>query len=315
MLSFILRRLLLAVPTLLGAYLLIFLITRLVPGDPVMLILEENYSMSNATYEAVQQRLGLDQPIWKQFFTSLGNTLQGDFGTSFQNNRPVAANVNDQIGDTVLLAIAALCVSAVIGIPAGAFAALRHNNWQDYTAMTFSLLALCAPGFWLAILLIIVFSLKLGWLPTFGVGEPGNPVSVAKHLVLPAVALGASVAGLVARISRSSMLEVLTQDFVRTARAKGVSERGVIVRHALRNAMLPVITIFGLEAVTLLSGTVITETVFARRGIGKLLIDAILVRDYPQIQALLILFVGIAVVMNIVVDVAYGLVDPRIRMG
>lgn len=315
MVSFVLRRLLFAVPTLIGAYVLIFLLTRFVPGDPVMLILQENYSLSGTSYEAIQRQLGLDLPIWQQLVRSAVNTVRGDFGTSFQNNRPVLTNVSDHIGDTVLLAIAALWVSAVIGVPAGVIAALKHNRWQDYTAMTLSLLTLCAPGFWLAILLIIVFSLKLGWLPTFGVGEPSNPLSIARHLVLPAIALGASAAGLIARVTRSSMLEVLTQDYIRTARAKGVSNRGVVVRHALRNAMLPVITIFGLEAVTLLSGTVIIETVFARPGIGKLLVDAILVRDYPQIQALLLLFVAIAIIISIVVDIVYGLVDSRIRVA
>lgn len=313
MVAFVVRRLLMAIPTLLGAYILIFLLTRLVPGDPVMLILEENYSTSSASYEAIQRQLGLDKPIWEQFFHSLGNTLRGDFGVSFQNSRPVALNVNDQIIDTVRLAVVALFLSGAIGIPAGVIAALRHNRWQDLSTMTLSLLALCAPSFWLAILLIIVFSLKLGWLPTFGVGEPGDWLSIGKHLVLPGLALGAGGAGLVARVARSSMLEALSHDYVRTARAKGLRESVVIVRHALRNALLPVVTIFGLEAVTLLTGTVIIETVFARRGIGKLLVDAILVRDYPQIQAILTLFVAIAIVTNILVDLAYGLVDPRIR--
>jgi ABC-type dipeptide/oligopeptide/nickel transport system permease component len=315
MTGYVVKRLLIAIPTLLGAYTLIFLSTRLVPGDPVLLILEENFSRgdSEEAYAAVERQLGLHRPIWEQYFISLWDTLQGNFGTSFQNNRPVSVNITDQAADTVRLAIAAMLVSAIIGIPAGVVAAVRRNRWPDLVATVAALIALCAPGFWLGILLLLVFSLKLQLLPTFGVGEAGDPISIVRHLVLPALALGAAGAGLIARVTRSAMLEVLSQDYVRTARAKGLRERFVVMNHGFRNALIPVVTIFGLEAITLLSGTVVTERVFARRGLGNLLVDAVLTRDYPQIQAILILFVGIAILVNIVIDVIYVFVDPRIR--
>lgn len=317
MIKYVITRLLIAIPTLLGAFTLIFLSTRLVPGDPVLLIMEENYSRGSAeeTYAIVERQLGLDRPIWEQYFVSLGGALQGDFGTSFQNNRPVSVNITDQAMDTLRLAFASMLVSALIGIPAGVIAAIRRNRWPDLVATVGALIALCAPGFWLGILLLLLFSLKLELLPTFGVGEAGDPVSITKHLILPSIALGAAGAGLIARVTRSAMLEVLSHDFVRTARAKGLVERVVVMRHGFRNALIPVVTIFGLEAITLLSGTVVTERVFARRGLGNLLVDAVLTRDYPQIQAILILFVCIAVVVNIIIDVVYALVDPRIRYG
>lgn len=312
MISFVLRRLLIALPTLLGAFALIFLLTRFVPGDPVQLLIEENVT-TGESYDSIQRQLGLDKPVWGQFFDSLANTVRGDFGTSFQNRRPVGKNISEQLPATIQLTVAAMIVSAVIGIPAGIIAAVKRNRWPDFFAMVTSLVALCAPSFWLGIILILIFSLKLEILPTFGVGNTDNPLELIKHLVLPAFTLGAAGAGIVARITRSSMLEVLSQDYIRTGRAKGLSDRVVILRHALRNAMIPVTTVFGLEAVALLSGTVIVETVFARRGIGRLLIESILTRDYPQIQGVLLFFVGMAILVNLLVDILYGVIDPRIR--
>lgn len=312
MASYILGRLLLALPTLLGAFVLIFLMTRLVPGDPVLHIMDEHFTHADA-YEQIERQLGLDKPAWQQFSQSFTNSIRGDFGMSFQNRRPVTANISGHIGPTVYLAIAALIVSVVIGVPAGIVAAKYRNRWPDGASMVAALLALCAPNFWLGILLLLLFSLKLGWFPTFGSGEPGNPVSIIKHLVLPALTLGSAGAGLVARITRSAMIEVLSLDYVQTARAKGLSDRVVTYRHALRNAMIPIITVSGLEAITLLSGTAIVETVFARRGVGKLLVDSVIARDYPQIQALLLIFVVMAILVNIAVDLLYGVADPRIR--
>jgi peptide/nickel transport system permease protein/oligopeptide transport system permease protein len=312
MLAFVARRILVALPTLIGAYILIFLMIRFVPGDPVLVIMDANPTGA-ASYGAIQHRLGLDKPLGQQFVESVTNMAHGDLGTSFQNERPVSVNILDQLPDTLILAIAALLISGLIGIPSGVIAALRRSRWQDFAAMVGALIGVCAPSFWLAILLIIVFSLKLGWLPTFGVGDMHHPLSVLSHVLLPAISLGAASAGLVARVTRSSMLETMSQDYVRTARAKGLAEWRVVIRHGLRNALMSITTIYGLEAVALLSGAVITETVFARRGIGKLLIDAVLSRDYPQIQALLFLFVILAVVINIAIDVVYAVVDPRIR--
>lgn len=300
-----------SIPTLLGGFALIFLMTRLVPGDPVLIILEENYTRDS--YEAVQQQLGLDKPVWQQFTNSLMNALTGDLGSSFQNKRPVSVNIASQVGDTLQLTVAAMIIAAAIGIPAGIISALRRNSWVDYSAMVSALLALCAPSFWLGAVLIIIFSLKLGWFPAFGSAATANPWDIVRHLALPGITLGAAAAGLVARITRSSMLEVLSLDYVRTGRAKGLTERVVTYRHALRNAMIPIATIFGVEIVALLTGAVVVETVFARPGIGRLLVDAILTRDYPQIQGILILFIVLAVVVNLLVDIAYGVIDPRIR--
>jgi ABC-type dipeptide/oligopeptide/nickel transport system permease component len=314
MLAFVARRILVALPTLIGAFILLFLMIRFVPGDPVLVIMDANPTGA-ASYDAIQHRLGLDKPLAQQFVESITNMAHGDLGTSFQNERPVSVNILDQLPDTIILAAAALLISGLIGIPSGVIAALRRNRWQDFAAMVGSLIGVCAPSFWLAILLIIVFSLKLGWLPTFGVGDRHHPLSVLSHVLLPAISLGAASAGLVARVTRSSMLETMSQDYVRTARSKGLAEWKVVIRHGLRNALMSITTIYGLEAVALLSGAVITETVFARRGIGKLLIDAVLSRDYPQIQALLFLFVILAVVINIAIDVVYAVVDPRIRYG
>jgi peptide/nickel transport system permease protein len=311
MLKYIIRRFLISIPTLIGAFIIIFLLTRFVPGDPVLVILEEHYTQDS--YEAVQAQLGLDQPVWRQMVNSFVNLAQGDLGRSFHNNRPVLTNIGNQIMPTIYLSIAALLVAALIGIPAGLVSARNYNRWPDITSMIGSMIALCAPNFWLGILLMLVFSLYLGIFPVFGTGEAGDPISMLMHLVLPAMTLGAAGAGLVARVTRSAMLEVLDQDYIRTARAKGLAERVVVYKHGLRNASLPVATIFGLEAVTLITGTVVVESVFARRGIGRLLVDSVLTRDYPQIQAILLLFVIMAIVINLVVDILYAYLDPRIR--
>jgi ABC-type dipeptide/oligopeptide/nickel transport system permease component len=309
--TFVARRILIGLPTLLGAFLLIFSIPRLVPGDPVALVMRDNYTQSN--YDAVEHQLGLDRPVTTQFFVALGNALRGDFGQSFYNRRPVAANVGSQIPHTVSLALAALLVAVGVGIPAGAIAATKRNSGADLATMVLSLLALSAPSFWLGIIFILTFSLGLGWLPSSGLGTPGNVPSTLSHLVLPALVLGLSSAGVLARLTRSAMLQVLSEDYVRTAKAFGFHPRRVIFRHALRNALLPVVTVVGIEASKLLTGTVVIEVVFARAGLGRTLVHAIVARDYPQVQGVLILYVTVAIVMNIFIDVAYGWIDPRIR--
>jgi ABC-type dipeptide/oligopeptide/nickel transport system permease component len=311
MFAFILRRLLISIPTLIGAFALIFVLTRFVPGDPVLMIMEQHAGAGD--YDAIERQLGLDVPIWEQFVNSFVNTVQGDLGTSFNNRRPVTTNIGVQLVPTIQLALASMIVAGAIGIPLGVVAAMHRNRFPDFLAMVTALLALCAPSFWLGILLILLFSLKLQLLPTFGIGDLSSPTSTIQHLILPAVTLGAAGAGLIARVTRSSMLEVLSDDYIRTARAKGLSERNVVYRHGLRNAMIPVTTIFGIEAVTLLTGVTIVETVFARRGLGRLLIESVITRDYPQLQGILLLFVVMAVVISLLVDIIYGLVDPRVR--
>ena len=307
------RRLFIGLPTLLGAFVLIFLIPRLVPGDPVALVMRDNYTQSS--YEAVRHQLGLDRPVATQFFTSLAAALRGDFGKSFYNRRPVAANIGSQLPHTLALALAALAVAVAVGIPAGALAATQRNRGADVVTMILALLALSAPSFLLAIIFILTFSLELGWLPSSGLGRPGHLGSIVSHLILPALVLGLSSAGVLARLTRSSMLQVLSEDFVRTARAFGFAPLRVVFRHALRNALLPVVTVIGIEAAKLLTGTVVVEIVFARAGLGRTLVQAIIARDYPQIQGVLMLYVTVAILMNILIDVLYGWIDPRIRYG
>lgn len=310
-LTFTLRRLLISLPTLLGAFALIFMIPRLSPGDPVALIMQENFTQSS--YEVIRQQLGLHLPVHEQFVRSLGATLRGELGLSYYNRRPVAANIAAQIPHTVTLAVAALLVSVAVGVPAGILAASRRNRATDYVTMIVALLALSAPSFWLGIVFILVFSLQLGWLPSSGLGVPGDLGSTLRHLILPAAVLGLSSAGALARLTRSSMLQVLSEDYVRTARAFGFSRLRVLLRHALRNALSPIVTIVGLQAVRLLTGTVVVEMVFARAGLGRTLVMAMTTRDYPQIQGVLILLVTVAIVMNLVVDLLYAWIDPRIR--
>lgn len=311
--TFTLRRLLISLPTLLGAFALIFMIPRLSPGDPVALIMQENFTQS--TYEAIREQLGLHLPVHEQFVRSLASTLRGDLGQSYYNRRPVAANIAAQIPHTVTLAVAALLVSVAVGIPAGILAASRRNRATDYVTMVVALLALSAPSFWLGIVFILVFSLQLGWLPSSGLGVQGDLGSTLRHLILPASVLGLSSAGALARLTRSSMLQVLSEDYVRTARAFGFGRLRVLVRHALRNALSPIVTIIGLQAVRLLTGTVVVEMVFARAGLGRTLVMAMTTRDYPQIQGVLILLVTVAILMNLVVDLLYAWIDPRIRYG
>lgn len=311
MTTYIFKRILLAIPTLIGAYVFIFLLTRLVPGDPALLIVEENFTQ--ASYEVVRQKLGLDVPIWQQLWQSFWGALHGDFGESFRNGRSVLAVISEQLPHTLRLALGALIVSVTIGIPLGVFAATHRNRLPDHVAMVGSLIALCAPNFWLGIIFILIFSLHLGWFPAFGVGFSNDPITVLSHLVLPALVLGLSSAGILARIARSSMLEVLGQDYVRTAHAMGFRRRAVVYRYALRNALIAIITIIGLEAIKQVTGTVVIEVVFARPGMGRTLVESILARDYPQIQAILLLFITLSIIINLLIDLSYALADPRTK--
>lgn len=309
--TYILHRLALALPTLIGAYAFIFLLTRLVPGDPALIIIEENFT--EASYELVRQQLGLDLPVWQQLWNGAVSALGGDFGESYQNGRSVLTNIREQLPHTLQLAAGALLVSVSVGVPLGVLAATHRNRWPDHTAMVASLIALCAPNFWLGVVFIVIFSLKLGWLPAFGTGFSDDPGVVLRHLVLPATVLGLSGAGVLARMTRSSMLEVLSQDYVRTARATGFSNRTVVYKYALRNALIAIVTVIGLEVIKQITGTVVIETVFARPGVGRTLVDAVLARDYPQIQAVLLLFITLSIVINLITDLSYALINPRTR--
>jgi peptide/nickel transport system permease protein len=306
-LTYLARRLLAVVPVLFGVTLAVFSMLFLVPGDPVKMMLAE-FVTTPAQIEQMRAQLHLDEPILKQYGRFVGNALRGDLGTSIRSRRAVATEIGENVGSTAQLALASMAVAVAIGVPLGLMAALLRNSWFDAGSMIVALLGVSMPSFWLGLLLIFVFSLHLAWFPATGGGD-------LYHLVLPAITLGTIAAAIIARLTRSSMLEVLGQDYVRTARAKGLAWWGVVVRHALKNALIPVITIFGLQFGNLLAGAVIVETVFSRPGLGRLIVGGILAKDFPLVQGT-VLFVATAYVMiNVLVDIAYAFVDPRIRFG
>jgi peptide/nickel transport system permease protein len=306
-LTYLARRLLAVVPVLFGVTLAVFSMLFLVPGDPVKMMLAE-FVTTPAQVEQMRAQLHLDEPILKQYGRFVGNALRGDLGTSIRSRRAVATEIGENVGSTAQLALASMAVAVAIGVPLGLMAALLRNSWFDAGSMIVALLGVSMPSFWLGLLMIFAFSLHLGWFPATGGGD-------LWHLVLPSVTLGMIASAIIARLTRSSMLEVLGQDYVRTARAKGLAWWGVVVRHALKNALIPVITIFGLQFGNLLAGAVIVETVFSRPGLGRLIVGGILAKDFPLVQGT-VLFVATAYVMiNVLVDIAYAFVDPRIRFG
>ena len=307
MLTYVGRRILAIVPVLFGVTLAVFSMLFLVPGDPVKIMLAEFVTTPDQIAQ-MRAQLHLDEPVLKQYGRFVGNALRGDLGISIRSRRPVAAEITENIGSTGLLALASMLVAIGLGVPLGLLAALGRNSWLDVAAMVVALLGVAMPSFWLGFLLIFVFSLHLGWLPATGGGD-------LPHLVMPAVALGMIAAAIIARLTRSSMLEVLGQDYVRTARAKGLGGWSVIVRHALRNALIPVVTVFGLQFGNLLAGAVIVETVFSRPGLGRLIVGGILAKDFPLVQGTVLFVAATYVLINVVVDVAYAYVDPRIRIG
>ena len=308
---YVLGRLISMVPMLFGALTLIFFIVHLIPGDPVAQILGENYTP--ATYEAMKHRLGLDEPLLVQYRDYLGKVVSGNFGDSFRTRRSIAEDIGSQFPFTVQLALGSLLVTILIGLPAGVVAAMYRNRLPDQLGMLLSLVGVCAPSFWLGVMLIYFFSLQLNILPSIGAAGPEDPARMLQYLVLPSLTLGAGGAALLARITRSAMLEVLGQDYVRTARAKGLGAGPVLFGHAFRNALIPVTTVLTLELGQLLAGSAITEIVFSRPGVGHLLIDAVLNRDYPQIQATLVFFVLLVSLATLLADVLYSVFDPRIR--
>jgi len=306
-LTYLARRLLAVVPVLFGVTLAVFSMLFLVPGDPVKMMLAEFVTNPDQVAQ-MRAQLHLDEPIVKQYGRFVANAVRGDLGTSIRSRRPVSTEIGENVGSTAQLAVASMVVAVAIGVPLGLMAALFRSSWLDAGSMIVALLGVSMPSFWLGLLLIVTFSLYLGWFPATGGGD-------LRHLVLPAVTLGMIASAIIARLTRSSMLEVLGQDYVRTARAKGLAWWGVVVRHALNNALIPVITIFGLQFGNLLAGAVIVETVFSRPGLGRLIVGGILAKDFPLVQGT-VLFVATAyVLINVLVDIAYAFVDPRIRFG
>jgi peptide/nickel transport system permease protein/oligopeptide transport system permease protein len=306
-LTYLARRFLAVIPVLFGVTLAVFSMLFLVPGDPVKMMLAE-FVTTPAQIEQMRAQLHLDEPILKQYGRFVGNALRGDLGTSIRSRRAVATEIGENVGSTAQLALASMAVAVAIGVPLGLMAALLRNSWLDAGSMIVALLGVSMPSFWLGLLLIFTFSLHLGWFPATGGGD-------LWHLVLPSVTLGMIASAIIARLTRSSMLEVLGQDYVRTARAKGLAWWGVVVRHALKNALIPVITIFGLQFGNLLAGAVIVETVFSRPGLGRLIVGGILAKDFPLVQGTVLFVATVYVMINVLVDMTYAFVDPRIRFG
>ena len=303
--NFLLSRLFSALVVVIGVSTLVFLLIHIVPGDPVEVMLGE--SSQPADREALRQAMDLDKPVLVQLFRYYDHLLHFDLGTSLHSKRPIVDVLRERLPATAELAVAGVLIAILISFPLGMMAALRKDTPWDSGAMVFSLLGVSIPNFWMGPVLILVFSLWLGWLPVSGRES-------AASLILPALTLGTAMAAILSRMIRATLLEVFSEDYIRTARAKGLGDYAVLVHHALRNAMLPVITLLGLQLGTLLGGAVITEIVFSWPGIGKLTIDAINSRDYPVVQACVLLISLIYVLVNTLTDIAYATLDPRIRL-
>ena len=304
MLNYFLKRLMGLIPTLLIVAVLVFLFVHMLPGDPARLAAGQE--ADEQTVAMVRQELGLDRPLPQQFASFFGHMLQGDFGTSIRTRRPVSVEIGERFFPTVMLTITSMAWAVVFGMGIGIVSAVFRNEWPDRLGMTLAVSGISFPAFALGMLLMQVFSVGLGWLPTVGADS-------WKHYILPSLTLGAAVAAVMARFTRASFVEVIQEDFVRTARAKGVRERSVIFKHCLRNALIPVVTMMGLQFGFLLGGSIVVEAVFNWPGLGRLLVDSVQMRDYPVIQTLVLLFSLEFILINLVVDVLYGYINPTIR--
>jgi peptide/nickel transport system permease protein len=312
MLRYVARRLLQAVPILLLVSLISFGLIKLVPGDPAVVM--GGATATAAEIEAIRRNLGLDQPWYAQIAAFYANLLRGDFGRSLLLGQPVTEAIAERLAPTLWIALYALLLTVVLGLATGIVAALRHNTWVDQLVTLVALLGVSLPNFWLGLVMIVLFSVQLGWLPTSGYVAPQDGVvGFLRTATMPAVALALLQIGLLTRITRSAMLEVLSQDYVRTARAKGLPERMVVLKHALANVMMPVVTVIGLILSVLLSGSIVIETIFSVPGIGSLLGNAILRRDYPMIQGGLLVVAAALVLLNLLTDITYAWLDPRVR--
>ncbi|MGH2548922.1 MAG: nickel ABC transporter permease [Thermomicrobiales bacterium] len=307
MLRYIQQRVLLAIPNLVLISMIVFFVMRIVPGDPVSNMLAQTPA-SGEQVEQLRESLGLNDPLVLQYVHFSVDALQGDLGNSIQTKRSVTSEIWSQFPTTLWLTLCGLAVALVMGVPIGIASALKKGSWLDAALMTVALIGVSIPSFWLALIALSVFSFNLGWFPATGIGG-------WKHMVLPALVLGIGEASIIARMVRTSMVEVLRQEYVVVARAKGLRNRLVVGRHALRNALIPVITALGMEFGYLIGGAVVLETVFARPGIGRLIVDGILERDYPIVQGAVLFVAVLYIVINIVVDVSYAWLDPRIRVN
>ena len=299
------RRILISILVLWGVASLVFLMIHLIPGDPVETMLSTS-GASAELVESMRSQLGLDQPLHVQYIQFMGNALQGDLGRSIFSGTRVALLIRSQLPATLKLAGAGILISVILGMTLGLVAALNHNTWIDTVCVTLSVIGVSVPIFWLGLLLILVFAVNLQWLPATGEGT-------LKHILLPSLVLGFASSGSIARLLRGAMLDVMRQDYITTARSKGLREQAVILRHALRNALIPVVTMIGLQAGFLLGGTVVTEMVFSRRGMGQLMINAIIWKDFPVVQGAVLVVAVTYMLVNLLVDLSLGLIDPRIR--
>lgn len=304
MIKFIANRLIVSVPVLLGSLTLVFLIVHWLPGDPAHMIAGDDAAPERVDF--LREQFGLNDPLWKQYLDYLWNSVRGDFGHSFANSQPVMERLVAQLPATLSLTAVSTLFAITVGVVLGVLSAVYRNKALDYIVRVISLLGVSMPKFWLGILLILIFSVHLRWLPAIGNGS-------FKQLILPSLALGLTGAGMLARMVRNSVLEVIHEPFVLTLRAKGLSERIVLYRHVLRNALMPAITVFGVLVGDMLAGAVVTETVFSRQGLGKLVVDAINQKDIPVIQAAILITGIFTIAVNLLVDVSYSYVDPRVR--
>lgn len=290
----------------------VFVLARLTPGDPVRVLLGEDARPEQV--QMLRRHLGLDAPVPVQFGLWLSRAVRGDLGVSLFNRLPVTRTIKQHIGATIMLSLMAIAVALCIGIPIGITSAVYRNSWIDQASLGLAMLGAAIPSFWLGLALIVVFAVNLGWLPSSGFRPPGEGLWTSiRHLILPALALGLPNSALIIRFVRSSLLDVIATDYIRTARAKGVAERGVIFHHAVRNALVQILTVVGLTFAALMGGAVVTETVFSIPGIGQLVVSSVLRRDYPIIQGVTLVAAATYVLINLMVDVLYFVVDPRVK--
>ncbi len=304
MASYILRRLLLVIPVLLGVSLLVFSMVRLIPGDPAIFIAGEHATEEDI--DAIREEFGLNRSFPVQYWFFLRNLVRGDLGRSTRTDRPVGVEIWERLPNTLKLASVSMLIASVVGLIAGIISATRPYSFLDYISMVGAMIGVSTPVFWLGLMLMLLFSVQLNWLPAAG-------AKTFSHIILPAITLGAASTAVIARMTRSSMLEVFNQDYIQTARSKGLREGWVIIKHALRNALVPVVTVMGLRFGTLLGGAVLTETVFAWPGIGRLMVGSILARDYPVVQGAVLVVACTFIFVNLAVDLLYSFIDPRIR--
>ena len=312
MLAYIAKRLLATIPVMAVVAVFVFALLRLTPGDPAAII--AGSAATSQDVANIRLKLGLDEPIVTQFFVWLGNMARGDFGESFFFKRTVASLVGDRVEPTLMLSLTTIVLSVLIAVPLGVVAAYRQGTWIDRIVMGFSVLGFSVPVFVIGYVLIYIFAIELNWLPVQGYQPLREGLwGCLQRLILPSVTLSVIYVALIARITRTSVLEVLGEDYIRTARAKGLTDRVVLMRHALRNASVPIVTVIGIGIALLIGGVVVTESVFSIPGLGRLTVDAVLARDYPTVQAVILLFSFVYVLINLLVDVSYTALDPRIR--